>query len=216
MDVIIVGAGGHGRVVLDILRTAGLHRVVGFLDANPDLHGTEVAGLPVLGHLNMLPKLKAKGIGGAMVAIGDNRVRQSYAQKLAAAGLELVQAIHPSAVISSTAQIGRNVMVAPGAIVCTDARIADGAIVNTAAAVDHECEIGEAAFLAPGARLAGRVSVGEGAFIGIGANVLPCLSIGAHAVVGGGALVREDVPDGATVVGVPARVIKTIAAAMAV
>jgi UDP-perosamine 4-acetyltransferase len=216
MDVIIVGAGGHGRVVLDILRTAGQHRAVGFLDANPDLHGTEVAGLPVLGHLNMLPRLKSKGIGSAMVAIGDNRVRQSYAHKLAAAGLELVQAIHPSAVISATAAIGRNVMVAPGAIVCTDARIADGTIVNTAAAVDHECDIGEAAFLAPGARLAGRVTVGEGAFIGIGASVLPCLSIGAHAVVGGGALVREDVPPGATVVGVPARIIKTAPTAMAV
>lgn len=216
MDVIIVGAGGHGRVVLDILRTAAQHRVVGFLDANPDLHGTRVAALPVLGHLNMLPRLKAQGIAGAMVAIGDNRVRQSYAQKLAAAGLALISAIHPSAVISSTAAIGHNVMVAPGAIVCTDARIADGAIINTAAAVDHECEVGEAAFLAPGARLAGRVTVGEGAFIGIGANVLPCLSIGPHATVGGGALVREDVPAGATVVGVPARLIKTAPTVMAV
>src|SRR6478672_480995 len=69
MDVIIAGAGGHGRVVLDILRAAGTHRVVGFLDANQDLHGTEIAGLPVLGHLNLLPKLKGKGVGGAIVAI---------------------------------------------------------------------------------------------------------------------------------------------------
>ena len=216
MDVIIAGAGGHGRVVLDILRAAGEHRVVGFLDANQDLHGTEVAGVPVLGHLNVLPKLKAKGAGGAIVAIGDNRVRRSYAEKLTAAGLELISAVHPSTVVSPRATIGRNVMVAPGAIVCTDARILDGAIVNTAAAIDHDCEIGEAAHVAPGVRLAGRVTVGEGAFIGIGANVLPCLSIGAHAVVGGGALVREDVPAGATVVGVPARVITTAPAALAV
>src|SRR3954451_1192383 len=95
MDVIIAGAGGHGRVVLDILRAAGEHTVVGFLDANGDLHGTEVAGVPVLGHLNLLPKLKAKGVAGAVVAIGDNRVRRSYAEKFAAAGLELVNAIHP-------------------------------------------------------------------------------------------------------------------------
>jgi sugar O-acyltransferase (sialic acid O-acetyltransferase NeuD family) len=216
MDVIIAGAGGHGRVVLDILRAAGAHSAVGFLDANQDLHGTEVAGLPVLGHLNLLPKLKGKGVGGAIVAIGDNRVRRSYAQRLAAAGLELISAVHPSAVISATAVIGRNVMVAPGAIVCTDARIGDSAIINTAAAVDHECDIGEAAHVAPGVRLAGRVTVGEGAFVGIGANVLPCLSIGAYAVVGGGALVREDVPAGATVVGVPARVIKTAPVEMAV
>src|SRR3954471_21446482 len=117
MDVLIAGAGGHGRVVLDILRAAGQHVVVGFLDANQDLHGTEVAGVPVLGHLNLLPKLKAKGVGGAIVAIGDNRVRKSYAQKLAAAGLELVNAVHPSAILSATAELGRNVVVAPGAVI---------------------------------------------------------------------------------------------------
>jgi UDP-perosamine 4-acetyltransferase len=216
MDVIIVGAGGHGRVVLDILRAAGEHAVVGFVDANQDLHGSEIAGVPVLGNLNLRPKLRAKGVGGVIVAIGDNRVRQSYAEKLATAGLKLVNAVHPSAVISPTAALGVNVVVAAGAIVCTDARIGDSAIINTAAAIDHECEIGEAAHLAPGVRLAGRVWVGGGAFIGIGANVLPCLKIGEHAIVGGGALVRRDVPPGATVVGVPARVIKTAVQPMAV
>jgi UDP-perosamine 4-acetyltransferase len=203
-------------VVLDILRAAGEHQVVGFLDANQDLHGTEISGVPVLGNLNLLFKLKSKGIGGAIVAIGDNRIRSSYARKLAAAGLTLVNAIHPSAVISPTARLGNDPMIAAGAIVCTEARIADSAIINTAAVVDHECEIGEAAFIAPGVRLAGRVTVGEGAFIGVGANVLPCLRIGEHSIVGGGTLVRRDVPAGATVVGVPGRMIKTAIAAAAV
>ena len=216
MDVIIAGAGGHGRVVLDILRAAKKHNVVGFLDANQDLHGQEVGGLNVLGNLNLLPKLKSNGVGGAIVAIGDNRVRLSYARKLKAAGLKLINAIHPSAIVSSTATLGENLVIAPGAIVCTEAKIGDSAILNTAAAVDHECEIGRAAHLAPGARLAGRVRVGEGAFIGIGASVLPCLKIGDHSIVGGGALVRRDVPPGATVVGVPARVIKTAAVSIAV
>jgi UDP-perosamine 4-acetyltransferase len=209
MDVIIAGAGGHGRVVLDILRAAGEHAVVGFLDANVDLHGTEVGGVPVLGHLNALPKLRSQGVRGAVVAIGDNRVRRSYAQKLAAAGVELINAVHPSAVISPSASLGRNLVIAAGAIVCTDARVADSAILNTAASADHECAIGEAAHVAPGVRLAGRVTVGEGALVGIGASVLPCLTIGPFAVIGGGALVHRDVPAGATVVGVPARVVKT-------
>src|SRR4051794_7908989 len=113
MDVIIAGAGGHGRVVLDILRAAKQYDVVGFLDANQELHGTEIAGVKVLGHLNLLPKLKANGVAGAIVAIGDNRVRRSYAHKLAAAGLKLINAVHPSAVISPTVTLGQNLVIAP-------------------------------------------------------------------------------------------------------
>src|SRR5436190_14909970 len=158
MDVIIAGAGGHGRVVLDIMRAAGKHVVVGFLDANRDLHGTEVAGVPVLGHLNLLAKLKAKGVSGAVVAIGDNRVRRSYAEKLAAAGLELVNAIHPSAVISPSAKLGRNLVIAAGAIVCAEATVADEAILNIAATAGHQCIIAEAAAAGAGGMPTGRVA----------------------------------------------------------
>lgn len=216
MDILIAGAGGHGRVVLDILRAAGTYNPIGFLDANAALHGTSVAGLAVLGHLNLLPKLMAKGVRGAIVAIGDNRVRASYGERLAGAGLELVNAIHPSAVVSPSATLGRNVIVAAGAIVCAEARVGDHVIINTGATVDHECVIEPAVHLCPGVHLAGRVTVGEGVFVGIGANVLPCLTIGAHAVVGGGALVRRDVAVNTTVAGVPARVIKSAATSLAV
>ena len=211
MDILIAGAGGHGRVVLDILRAAKKpqYNPVAFLDANEALHGSQVAGVPVLGHLNFLPRLKKQGVAAAIVAIGDNRARATYANKLAAAGLTLASAIHPSAIISPTATLGHNVVIAPGVIVCTDARIADHVILNTAATIDHECEIGESAHICPGVRLAGRVTIGQGALIGIGACILPCLKIGDHATVGGGALVRQDVAPHATVVGVPARILRT-------
>lgn len=205
MKVLIVGAGGHGAVVLDILRSAGRYEPAGFMDADPALAGRAIGGLPVLGPLNLLPKLRSQ-FAGAIVAIGDNRVRRGYAAKLRAAGVELLNAIHPSAVVSSTATIGDNVVVAAGAIVGTGANVGSSALLNTGCIIDHECEIGEAAHVGPGAKLAGRVRVGAGALVGIGACVLPCLHIEDDATVGAGAVVVRDVTRGTTVVGVPARV----------
>src|SRR4051794_40664418 len=110
MDLVIIGAGGHGRGVLDILPARGEHTVVGFVDADASLAGTSVGGLPVLGPANQLPKLRQKKVRGAVVAIGDNRARLRYAGTAIEQGLELVKAIHPAACISPSATVGRNVM----------------------------------------------------------------------------------------------------------
>ncbi|SRR5688572_20231999 len=210
MDLVIIGAGGHGRVVLDIVRSARKYRPAALLDANATLAGCEIDGVPVLGSVNLLPKLAQQHrIRHAVVAIGDNRVRRSYARLVEDAGLELVSVTHPSATVSPSASIGKNVVIAAGACVCTGASIGDCAIVNTHAVVDHECEIGEGVHVCPGVLLAGRVRVGDGAFVGIGAKVIQCLTVGAEATVGAGAVVLSDVPSGATVVGVPARVVKS-------
>lgn len=207
MDVIIIGAGGHGKVVLDVLRAAGVHRPIGFVDANTSLTGAIIGGLPVIGAPNALPRLKTRARGG-IVAIGDNATRIEYADVLRDAGFELVNAIHPTASVSPTAQIGKNVVIAACAAVCTEAKIGDSTIINTAAVVDHECQLGEGVHLCPRACLAGRVTVGARGFVGIGANVIQCLSIGEDAIVGAGAAVIADVSPASTVVGVPARVIK--------
>lgn len=209
MQIVIIGAGGHGKVVLDILRAAGEEEPVGFVDSSPSRAGGRIGGLPIFGPANVLPKLRQQGIRGAIVAIGDSRARVQYASVLREQGFELVNAIHPSSSVSPMAVLGRNVVVAAQAAVCTEARIEDSVILNTACVVDHECEIGAGAHVCPGAHLAGRVRVGAGAWIGIGANVIQCLSIGEHATVGAGAVVIRDVPAGSTVVGVPARVIKS-------
>jgi sugar O-acyltransferase (sialic acid O-acetyltransferase NeuD family) len=207
MDVLIVGAGGHGKVVLDILRAEGHYRPIGFLDADPALTGSSVHGLPILGQINLLPKLRQKA-QKAIVAIGDNRTRASYADLVRQQGWDLVSAIHPTASVSPTATLGINVVVAAGAVVGTDAELADNVIINTAAVVDHECQIGNAAHICPAAALAGRVRVGEMAFVGLGCRVIQCLTIGSQSTIGAGAVVLEDVPEYATVVGVPARVVK--------
>jgi UDP-perosamine 4-acetyltransferase len=164
-----------------------------------------VAGVRVLGPANLLPKLRRRRVNAAIVAIGDNRTRQQYIAEARAVGLRLVNAIHPRAIVSRSARLGENLMIAAGAVVCAEATIGDGTIVNTSAVVDHECVLDPAVHVGPTAALAGRVRVGTGAFIGLGAKVLPCLGIGAWSTVGAGAVVIEDLPDGVTVVGVPAR-----------
>lgn len=209
MDVLIIGAGGHGKVVLDILRAAGDVNPVGFIDADASLAGTTIAGLEVLGGPNLLPKLK-KTHNYAIVAIGDNRARRRYAKAARDAGFELINAIHPSSSVSPSATLGKNVVIAAGAVVCTEASLADSVIVNTSAVIDHECVVGEAVHIAPGALLAGRVRVGEEAFIGLGAKIIQCMTIGENTTVGAGAVVIEDIPAQVTVVGVPAHVVKTL------
>lgn len=208
MDIVLIGAGGHGKVVLDIVQRQKQHRVVGFVDADASLHDTTISGVAVLGGINQLMKLRSQKVRGVIVSIGDNRVRQQYAKEAADAGLELITAIHPNATVASSATIGRNVVVCAGAILCPDATIGDGTIVNTGAIVDHECVIGEAVHLCPGVALAGRVRVGDLAFIGMGARIIQCLSIGARSLVGAGAVVIRDIPPDSTAVGVPASLIK--------
>lgn len=202
-----MGAGGHGRVVLDILVSARQYQVLGFLDSNPALHGRRMDGLPILGDLDALADLRKQGIGSAVVAIGDNGIRRDMADHIEAAGFELINAIHPSANLARNVNLGRNVVVAAGALVCAHCQIGDSVILNTGCIVDHETMIGTAAHVCPGARIAGRVAIESGAFVGIGATVLQGIRIGCEAIIGGGAVVIRDVDPLTTVVGVPARVL---------
>ena len=207
MDIVIIGAGGQGKVVLDIVRSAGRDRVVGFVDADASLAGKVVSGLPVLGTPNLLPKIRQK-TRAAIVAIGTNVTRVEYSQMLAELGFEQVNAIHPTASVSTTARLGQNLVIGANAVVATEAWLEDSVIVNNGAIVDHECQIGQGCHVCPGAKLAGRVTLDPLVFVGLGANIIQCLHVGQHAVVGAGATVIADVPAYATVVGVPARVVK--------
>jgi len=208
---LIVGCGGHGRVVLDILMHNKQYQVVGFIDSNPATHGRRVDGVPILGDLQALPEIRrSQEIGGVVVAIGDNGVRRAFADKIESMGIELINAIHPSANLARNVTCGKNVVVAAGALVCAHCQIGDSVILNTGCIVDHESMIGTAAHICPGARLAGRVTVESGAFVGIGATIIQGIRIGCEAIIGGGAVVIRDVEPMSTVVGVPARPIKEV------
>jgi len=209
--VVIVGAGGHGRVVLDILLRAGTHRVMGFVDSDPALHGRRMDGRPVLGDLSCLSGLRDQGLTGAVIAIGDSGVRREFAERVEEMGLQLVNAIHPSANLAHNVTLGQNIVIAAGALVCAHCQIGDSVILNTGCIVDHESKIGTAVHICPGAKLAGRVTVDAGAFVGVGATIIHNVRIGCEAVVGAGAVVIRDVSPMATVVGVPARPVKDFA-----
>jgi sugar O-acyltransferase (sialic acid O-acetyltransferase NeuD family) len=214
MDIVILGAGGHGRVVLDILLQAKGCKPVGFLDSNKSLHGRRIDGLPVLGDIASLSDLRTRGIQGAIVAIGDNGVRRAMSELVEQSGLELHSAIHPSAQLATNASLGKGVVIAAGALVCAHCQIGDYAILNTGCIVDHESMIGTSVHVCPGVRLAGHVIVESGAFIGIGATVVQNVRIGFEAVIGAGAVVIADVDPMTTVVGVPARAVKDAPNAM--
>ena len=207
MRVLIVGAGGHGQVVADIL----LARVrsgcpdghpVGFLDDDPALLAHTFLGLPVLGSVAQASSIPHDAV---VVAIGDNPTRQRISLRLEAQGERFATAIHPAAVVGSDVEIGAGTMVSAGAVVNPGARIGRGVILNTACSVDHHNFVGDYAHIAPGAHLGGDVRIEEGALIGLGAGVLPGRQVGAWATVGAGATVTRNVPDRTTVAGVPAR-----------
>jgi sugar O-acyltransferase (sialic acid O-acetyltransferase NeuD family) len=205
MLVVILGAGGHGQVVADILfhmwksgRDLEIH---GYLDNDESLTGKRLLGIRVLGPQSLLPEV---GHEAVVAAIGDNAIRRRIYEELSPSQTFLT-AIHPSAIISPDVKIGPGAMVCAGAIIGPGAVVGENAIINTGATVDHHNVIGAHAHVAPGVNLGGGVHVGEGAFIGIGASVIPGTSIGAGAVVGAGAAVIADVPAGETWVGVPAR-----------
>lgn len=207
--VVILGAGGHGRVVLDILLQRGAQEIIGFLDNNPDIHGRRVDGVSVLGGIERLEALvKEGGADGVIVAVGDNGARRGLARMADQIGAPLISAVHPAATLAHSATIGRNVVVAAGVVVCANCQIGDSVILNTGCIVDYQTMIGEGAHICPGVRIAGRVKIESGVFIGIGATVIPNVTLGYEAIIGAGAVVIEDADPMSTLVGVPARPVK--------
>lgn len=198
--VILIGGGGHAKVVADILEGVPSLFPRGYVDARP----VEGTWLPHLGTDDRLPELLAQGMTQVHVAIGDNRVRERLFRHVLALGFEAPAIISPFARISARARIGRGVVIMPGAVVNADATVADFAVINTCASVDHDCQIGTAAHIGPGTHLAGNVTVGMRSFLGVGCSVPPGVVIGNDVMVGAGSVVVRPLPDDVVAYGVPA------------
>lgn len=196
--LVLIGAGGHGKVVADTAESAGYRSIV-FVDKSwPER--SEVGRFPIVG---VDPEDVSEPGDEFFCAIGSNARRERLSGDLPGGPIPVLA--HPSAIISPSATIGSGTLLVAGAIVNAHARIGRGVIINTASSVDHDCEIGDFVHISPGARLAGTVSVGARSWIGIGAAVREGTKIGKDVMVGAGAAVVSDIPDGARVGGVPAR-----------
>jgi sugar O-acyltransferase (sialic acid O-acetyltransferase NeuD family) len=211
IKVIGLGAGGHAKVIIEILLANQQYDLHGLLDINSKLHGEKIYGIKVLGGDDLLPRLRNRGISHFFIglgSIGDTKPRQRLFQLALMNKLKPVSAIHHKAIISPSAVFGEGVMISAGAVINADAELGQNIIVNTAAVIEHDCRIGDHVHIATGAHLASTVNVDDGVHIGIGAVVKQCIKIGKGAVVGAGAVVVEDVPSETTVIGVPARPLK--------
>lgn len=203
--VVVIGAGGHAKVVIDLLRASGFDVVA---CADPSAEAAQINGVPVVGdEMEVLPGFYEQGVRHAFVALGDNRLRQRVAEKVRGLGFQFVNAIGKSAVLSQSVRLGTGCAIMEGAVVNADTQVDDFAIINTNASVDHDCSIGRYAHVAPGCAIAGVVKIGDRAFIGVGARVIPNVRICEDVIVGAGAAVVRDIDIPATWVGVPARII---------
>jgi UDP-perosamine 4-acetyltransferase len=204
--LVVIGAGGHAKVVIEAIRAAAMGEVAGLIDPAPA--APRLLGVPVLGGDEMLERLRGEGIGGAVVALGDNALRERIGRRLRELEFVLPCVIHPAALISPSAGIADGTVIMAAAVVGAETVIAHLAIVNTGAVVDHDNWIGIAAHVGPACGLAGNVHVGDRAQLGVGSAVRPGIRIGTDAIVGAGAAVVTDVPDGGLVGGVPARALR--------
>lgn len=204
-SILLYGAGGHGKVIADMIEKGGTYAFAGFVDDHKT--GT-FFGHPVLGTGKDLASLHAKGIATAVISIGDAAARLDAQQRSKKAGFAIATIAHPSAQIARGATLGEGTVVMPHAVIGPDTRTGVACIINTAATVDHDCTLGDGVHVSPGAHLAGGVIVGGETHVGIGSCVKEGITIGERVILGAGSVVVESLPDDCTAYGVPAKPVR--------
>ncbi len=203
--VIIIGAGGHAKVLMDCLRLMNVD-IVGMLDKNPS-QGNGVGELPIIGDDSAIFDFACDAVKlvNGIGSVGDTSLRTNIFNKFKNLGYSFRSVIHPNAIVAENCYLGEGVQVMAGAVINTGTKIAADTIVNTGAVIDHDCKMGSHVHIAPGVTISGGVQVGDGSHIGTGATIIQSVTIGERALVGAGAVVIHDVASGSKVVGVPAK-----------
>ena len=199
--LIIYGAGGHGRVVVDTLIESGMH-VTCVVDDSKQVES--LYGIPVTSRDQWI---KPKVAWDFVVAVGNNSLRSKLSNQLMQEGGRAITVVHPHSFLSSRCKLDIGVVVLAGVIVNAGAIISRNVILNTGCSVDHDCFVGANSLLCPGVHLAGNVSIGENSLIGTGVSAVPGVEVGRGCEIGAGAVINKNIPDNSLAVGVPAKVI---------
>ena len=207
--IVIWGASGHARVVIEIVKLANEFTVVGLIDDhNPDRAGELFAGHPILGGQEQLPILREKGVENLIVAIGINEARLRLGRLATEHGFYLTSAVHPAAIVAHDTVIGPGTVIKALAAIDPDVVIGKQAIIGSGASVGHGCRIGRATRLSGGVHIAGETRIGDLTSIASGASIRDRITIGDRCLVGVGAVVVGDLPAGVVAYGNPARIIR--------
>ncbi len=200
-DLVIIGAGGHAKTVIEIAECSGSYKILCLVDKLRE--GENIFDYPIRSDIAALP------VCNFVVAIGDNKIRAQEFLRLCNLNWRPVNLIHPQSIVSKRCQMGEGNTIAPGVILNAGAVIGSNCIINTGSMIDHDCTIESHVHVGPGCHLAGSIHVGEGAFLGIGSVVLPKIRIGAWSNSGGGSVIIDTLQDHDTVAGVPAKSLLT-------
>lgn len=200
--LVIIGAGGHGKVVLEIAKTMVIYDEIVFLDDKNV--GKYVMNQLIVGQVSSYRAMDTQGIE-LIVAIGDNNTRLTLLEEIMNKGYIVPILKHPSAVVSQSATVGRGTVIMPNAIINAQAHIGQGVIVNTGAIVEHDCKVADGVHLSPRSTLGGGVSIGEKTWLGIGAMVKHQLTIEKDITIGMGAVVTKSIKESGIYVGIPAK-----------
>ncbi|WP_069650357.1 acetyltransferase [Caloranaerobacter ferrireducens] len=207
--VILIGGGGHCKVVIDAIKRENRYEIVGITDIRSI--GEKVLNVPIIGNDSKLQEIRNSGINKALITLGsikDNSYRISLYDKVKRIGFSFINVIHPQAIIGEQVFMENGNVILPGVIINACTRIGNNCIINTGSIIEHDCVIGDHVHISPGVKIAGGVKIGKGSFIGIGSTIIQGVKIGNNVTIGAGAVVIEDIPDNAIVVGIPAKNIK--------
>lgn len=210
-QILIVGASGHAKVIIDIIEKEGKYDIAGLIDGNKKV-GDELLGYKILGNESHIPELIKTGLEfSVIIAIGDNWTRHLVKEKIkeTTPNVKFASAIHPSAQLAKGVKIGKGAVIMAGAVINSDTEIGDFTIVNTNASIDHDGHMLPFSSLAPGVTVGGNVTIGSFSAVSIGAVVKHKILIGDHSVIGAGSVLLSDCENNSIMYGVPAKKIRT-------